>query len=132
ALWTRTFTDVGTCPSYLQSVVAYTAAVGPAGEVFAMGNLTGAPSCSVDFGKGPLSQGSIYVVKLDAAGSTGWSRMYGATFTDVPSWPVPLAVNGAGDLLMSGSFSSATLDLGTGLPPLSGTGGDFFLADVGP
>ena len=55
----------------------------------------------------------------------------GKAFGDVYAWPMPLAVNAGGDLLVGGTFAATTLDLGTGLGAMSG-GSSFFLADIGP
>lgn len=95
-----------------------------------MGNIyvTGAFQGVVDFGNGPLtSAGStdIFLLKLDAAGATLWSKRYGDASSQTS---MALAIDPVGNLLIGGSFYG-TLDMGSGAMPTAG-GTDAFLAKI--
>lgn len=97
------------------------------------GNVVVAGTCdgTVDFGGELLSctgTRHLFIVKLDAAGAPLWSRSYeGPSFDD--STPPPnkgifsMAVDGAGNIFVGGSFDS--LDLGGGYVVTSGYSGGF-------
>jgi hypothetical protein len=129
-LWTKSFAETGSCTSLLRGVFVFDAAVGPSGEMFIAGDF-GGPGCTLDFGAGPVPYGAVYLAKLDANGNGLWSTSYGANFSNVYPWPMPLAVAATGHLVVSGTFASTSLDLKTGLGALTG-GSAFFMADVGP
>lgn len=132
-LWTKSFSDTGNCASYEHVARVYTTAVDGAGNVFAAGYIAGVPYCSIDLGNGPISSGAIWVAKLDKSGNTLWSMMYGSGLDAINPFPVPIGATPGGDLVMTGTFTTSTLDLATGLTPLSSGGAtSFFVADVGP
>ena len=131
-LWTKSYSDTGNCASYAHVARVYTTAVDGAGNVFAAGFIAGVPYCSIDLGNGPITKGAIWVAKLDKSGNTLWSMMYGSGLDAINPWPVPIGASPGGDLVMTGTFTTSTLDLATGLTPLSGSGTSFFAADVGP
>jgi hypothetical protein len=132
-LWTKSFSNTGNCASYQHIAKVYTTAVDATGNVFAAGYVGGIPYCSINFGDGAISSGAIWVAKLDKSGNTLWSMMYGNGLDAINPWPVPLGATPSGDLVMAGTFTTSTLNLATGLTPLSSGGAtSFFLADVGP
>jgi hypothetical protein len=115
-VWSRGFSGTGAC-----KVVA----VDSGGSVLVTGSFHG----SIDFGGGPLTAGSnanssMFVVKLDQSGQHVWSKSFGdgAEGTGI-------ALDSAGDLLLTGSFH-ASLDLGGG-PLLSAGNHDYFVAKLG-
>jgi hypothetical protein len=83
---------------------------------------------TVDFGGGPLvSAGSAdaYLVKLDANGGHVWSKRFGSTGNQQIGH---VAVDGAGDLLLTGYFQT-TIDLGGGVMTSAGSY-DVFIAKL--
>jgi hypothetical protein len=85
---------------------------------------------SIDFGGGPLSSAGwddIYIAKLDPAGNHIWSRSFGDTGMD---WSNGIAVDGAGNVLVTGFFSN-TVDFGGG-PRTSAGAEDIFVAKYDP
>jgi hypothetical protein len=91
-------------------------AVDGSGNILVAGNYHGAP----DFGCGPLAQarGSVFVVKLNAAGACVWSRGFPGAYVESPR----IAVDGTGRVAVTGFFNG-TLDFGGG--PLASTQGLF-------
>lgn len=90
-------------------------AVDGAGNVAVTGMFKGV----VDFGGGPINEAGgedIFVVKFDASGAHLWSRRFGDPANDMDGG---IAVNGAGDILVTGSFQG-TVDFGGG--PLTSAG----------
>jgi hypothetical protein len=94
------------------------------------GNLlmTGRFSGSVDFGGGPLTSTgeNIYVAKLDTAGGHIWSKRFGEASTSQAR--VNVAVDNAGQALLSGHFDGA-IDFGGGTLTSAG-GTDLFIAKL--
>jgi hypothetical protein len=97
--------------------------------------LTGLFGGAADFGGGPLAadaDADIFVAKLDRNGNHVWSRRI-ASRTPVSSFftaRVGLALDGAGDILMTGAFAGS-LDFGGG-PLVSAGGADVFLTELDP
>jgi hypothetical protein len=124
-VWSKGFQNsAGTCRSV---------AVDSSGNVFA----TGFFYDSIDFGGGPFSAAgngvpAMFVVKLDGNGNHLWSKPYGeSSYPPTPGdtgYGPSLAVDSAGDVLLSGFFFSA-VDLGGGSLPSAG-GSDLFLAKL--
>jgi hypothetical protein len=116
-LWSKRFGDAGT------NSMGLTVAVDGAGNVLLTGHFAG----SVDFGGGPLTNAtswSMYLAKFDSAGNHLWSKGFGDS--DYQAFQI-VAVDGAGDVLLTGGFSGS-VDFGGG--PLTSAGGpyDVFLA----
>ncbi|MDC0741470.1 SBBP repeat-containing protein [Polyangium mundeleinium] len=75
-------------------------AIDSAGDVLITGEFHG----TVDFGSGPLTSAGgvdIYLAKLDANGNHVWSKRFGDPDDQYPS---RIAVDGAGNVLLVGSF----------------------------
>ena len=129
-LWSKTFAPHALCPDQgPEQLHVSRQAVGPTGEIFFDGTYYG--SCTMDFGAGPLVEGQ-FIAKLDAAGNALWSRRVGANSV----WDGSFAANSAGSLLGAGTFTSTSVDFGSGAlsSPLQGnavTSKDF-LANLGP
>ncbi|MDC0685707.1 SBBP repeat-containing protein [Sorangium atrum] len=103
--------------------VGYGVAADASGNLYVAGWFTGA----VDFGAGPLvSAGGedIFLIKLDPLGNVIWSNRFG---TDTDERGGAVAVDAAGDVLLTGSYVArdpsfsdtppATVDLGGGQLP---------------
>jgi hypothetical protein len=108
-LWSKRFGD-----TELQG--AQSVAVDSAGNVLVTGHFWGA----VDFGGGPLVSAGyidIFLVKFDASGKHLWSKRFGDASQQIQC---SVAVDSAGNVLMTGSFYS-TVDFGGG--PLVSSGG---------
>lgn len=103
AIWVKTFGNV------LDEDI-YDIAVDPQGNIVVVGAFTGA----VDFGGGtlttPNNNTDIFVAKFDPTGNHIWSRQYGANGIDRAH---SVAVDGAGNVLITGVFQS-TVDFGGG------------------
>jgi hypothetical protein len=97
-------------------------AVDAAGGVTLAGSFQG----TTDFGTGPLTSGAApaaFLVKLDAAGKTIWSHLFGDA-TKMTQWQI--AATPAGETFAFGSFTGST-DFGGG--PVASQGGlDLFVA----
>jgi hypothetical protein len=116
-VWSRRFGGTGTDTGM---------AVGAdsAGNVFVGGTFEG----SVDFGGGSLTSAGlrdIFLVKYSAAGQHLWSKRFGSSGDDVVN---SLAVDGAGDVALSGKFQGSVSFGGTTLT--SAGGDDAFLAKL--
>jgi hypothetical protein len=113
-LWSKGFTGVGACRAV---------AVDSANNVLITGSFSG----SIDFGGSALLQSapgySMFAAKLDANGAHVWSKVFGGT-----AYGESVAVDGAGNVLLSGWFSAA-VDFGGG-PLVSAGDFDFFLAKL--
>ena len=75
----------------------------------AAGNLyvTGCFRGTVDFGAGPLTsavEGDVFLLKLDPAGSTLWSKRFGIISNECG---VNVAIDPAGNILLSGNYYSS-------------------------
>jgi hypothetical protein len=83
---------------------------------------------TMDFGGGPLIGGGfdIVVARLRAAGELLWSDRFGDASTQLP---MAIAADGAGNILLTGSFGG-TLDFGTGL--LDSENGSIFVTRLVP
>jgi hypothetical protein len=103
-----------------------TVAVDPGGNVVLSGFYRGTAS----FGGGNFTsagQTDIFVAKYNASGSHLWSRSFGGISLDRPR---VVATDGAGNVLLTGSFQS-TIDFGGG--PLASSGSsDIFLVKLDP
>jgi hypothetical protein len=115
-VWSRNFASVNT-------QIAYGVGIDAAGNVAFTGYYYGTP----DFGGGalptPASTGA-YVVKLNSAGNHLWSRAIEGPSSD---YGRDVAIDAAGNVVVTGYSYSATLDLGGGA--LAGNGsGDVFVA----
>ncbi len=96
-------------------------AVDGAGNVLVTGQFSG----TVDFGGGALTNAGsrdIFLAKYDAAGAHLFSQRFGDTDFDSGA---AIAVDGAGNVLVTGSFEG-TVDFGGGA--LTSAGNDIFLA----
>ncbi len=117
-VWAKSFGDANS------PQVANGVAVDGAGNVVLVGSFLG----SIDFGGGPLvSAGSsdVFVAKFDASGGHLWSKRFG----DVnPQSVSGVAVDGAGNIVLVGSFNG-TVDLGGG-PLVSAGTVDVFVAKL--
>ncbi len=84
----------------------------------------------IDFGGGALSdsgQGDLFVAKLDSSGNHLWSMKTGGSAFD-GAWG--LALDGSGDVYVTGIFESATIAFPNG-PTLTNTGNaDVFVAKL--
>jgi hypothetical protein len=99
-------------------------AVDGEGNVF----LTGVGDSGITFGTKPLgadAQSEVFVVKLDSGGEHVWGREFGD-----PEGPLRarIAVDGAGDLIVAGSFYGV-IDFGYGLHASLGVG-DAYVAKL--
>ncbi len=93
------------------------------GNIVATGYFNG----SVDFGGGTLSSSGgrdIYVAKYSSTGSHVWSKRMGGTLDDVAT---SVAVDGSGNVFITGNFVSSSVDFGGGAL-LNSAGADIFLA----
>jgi hypothetical protein len=119
--WSKSFGQVNTMSHGLGI------AVDGAGSSVIIGNFNGA----ADFGGGTLTSAGgwdIFVAKFNALGQHVYSKRYGDA-TD-GFWNVAIAVDGAGNALMTGDFGG-TVDFGGG--PLTSAGNtDMFLAKLDP
>jgi Carboxypeptidase regulatory-like domain len=97
-LWSRRFGDE-------RMEQAYSIAADATGNVL----ITGIFDSMVDFGGGPLTNGGIFVAKLDAGGNHLWSRRVNNTFPHNMS----ISDDAAGNVLLTGSFLG-TVDFGGG------------------
>ena len=116
-LWSRRFGGADSCAGRAIAVDA-------TGDVFVTGSLRG----SVDFGGGALTSAGgddVFLVKFDANCFHLWSRRAGDTGDDVGR---SVAVDGAGNLLVTGSFQR-TADFGGGPIPSAGSD-DLFLVKL--
>jgi hypothetical protein len=88
---------------------------------------TGYFNGSADFGGGTLSSAGgkdIYVAKYSSAGSHVWSERIGGSLDDAAT---SVAVDGGGNVVLTGNFASSSVDFGGGALLNSG-GADIFLA----
>jgi hypothetical protein len=100
---------------------ATAAAVDAAGDVIVTGFVEG----TLVVGGQAVSGGDgIFVVKLDPSGSLSWARTYGTSAGMSPDRGLAVAVDPAGDIVVSGAFAPP-IDFGGG--PLSG-GSAFVIA----
>ena len=90
--------------------------------------ITGHSTGSADFGGGSLAgAGGKDIFVAQYSGSTGahlWSRRVGGSVDDVGRG---IAIDGAGDVVVTGNFASASVNFGSGALANSG-GADIFLA----
>jgi hypothetical protein len=96
--------------------------VDPSGNVVVSGPFNG----TVNFGGSNLTSGGgmdIFLAKYDASGVHVWSKSFGAGGTDYPG---RMAVDGGGNVAMTGAFSN-TVDFGGG-GLVSAGGRDIFIA----
>jgi hypothetical protein len=103
-------------------------AADPRGNVL----LTGSFSSTIDLGAGevsPAGPADIYVAKLDTMGAPLWSKTFGgATALGAKS----VAADGAGNVIVTGTFESG-MDFGGGaLSAESSAGSPAFLLELGP
>jgi hypothetical protein len=116
-LWSRRFGDV-------QSQKITAVAIDNAGDVIVAGTFAGV----IDLGGGPLTSAGgldVFLAKLDPDGNHMWSRRFGDAKNQTA---VSLAVDGTGNVLVSGDFLGA-VDFGGG--PLTSAGGlDVFLVKL--
>jgi hypothetical protein len=106
--------------------IAYGVTLDAAGSAI----VTGAFAGSVDFGGGPLASAGLtdlFIAKLDSKGAWLWSRRAGGPGNDDGN---AVAVDGAGNALLIGSFAQ-TVDFG-GTTLVSMGGEDVFVAKYGP
>jgi hypothetical protein len=89
--------------------------------------VTGYFSGSANFGGGTLSSAGgkdIYLAKYSSTGSHVWSKRIGGSLDDVAA---SVAVDGGGNVVLTGNFASSSVDFGGGALLNSG-GADIFLA----
>lgn len=121
-IWSKRFGDAG-----IQNGTSV--AADDAGNVLVTGNFQG----TVDLGGGPLTSvpGSldIFLVKFDADGNHLWSKSSGYSGVKTATG---VAVDGAGNVLLTGYFGGS-VDFGGPSGPLTSAGGvDIFLAKFDP
>lgn len=119
AKWAYRYGDAG-------EQIANAVAVDSRGDVSFAGALAGA----ADFGGGALTskgEDDVFVAKLSANGVYQWGQRFGE---GGPQRAFGLAVDGGGNLVLSGTFAGA-LDFGGGALPNRG-GRDVFVAKLGP
>jgi len=108
--------------------IAYDVALHPSSGIVISG-ATG--TSNVDFGGGsllPLAAGKndAFILRLDESGDYMWSRLFGSTGHDMA---YSVAVDGNGDILLTGEFRGAEIDFGGG--PLLNEGlGQAYLAKI--
>jgi uncharacterized protein (AIM24 family) len=118
-LWSKSFGDMA--DQYGAGV-----AVDSAGNALVTGSFLGV----VDFGGGALpaiGDRDIFLLKLDANGAHQWSRRFGDA---AAQFGQDVAVDGAGNVLVTGSFGGA-VDFGGGNLPSAGSD-DGYLAKFAP
>jgi hypothetical protein len=116
-VWSKRFGSTGTD-------VGMAVGVDAADNVYVAGTFEG----SVDFGGGSLTSAGlrdIFVLKYSAAGQHLWSKRFGSSGDDVV---YGLAVDPAGDVVLSGKFQGSVSFGGTNLT--SAGGDDVFLAKI--
>jgi hypothetical protein len=122
-VWSRRFGDA-------DNQRAYAVALDVGGNVFVTGSFEG----TVDFGGGPITAQSLsdlFVVKLDALGNHVWSKGYGpvnAYLTNRGGYAI--AVDGAGDVWVTGSFAGQLDFDGNVIDDGSGTQQSTFLVKL--
>ena len=120
-IWVWAINPGGTGNSY-----GYSIALDGAGNVYATGEFRG----TVTFGSSTLTVNSsstnILIVKLDASGNWLWAVKAGGTYSDSG---YGIAVDGAGNAYVTGSFSSTAT---FGSQTLSTSNVDLFVAKLGP
>ena len=91
--------------------------------------VTGSFDGTVDFGGGPLTNSGgtdIFLAKFSSAGAPLWSKQFGDSISAHNEGPSGVAVDGSGNVIITGGTSGAP-DFGGG--PLYGTSSvDIFLA----
>jgi hypothetical protein len=97
--------------------------VDASGNIFAAGKFYG----SIDFGGGPLQNGTIYLAKLDPTGNHLFSKAYAPDGN--LSGAVRLALDHFGNLAACGEFFG-DFDLGGGTLPWTGQSNDMFFAKL--
>jgi hypothetical protein len=111
-LWSKRFASVG--PDFVSSI-----AVGSTGTIMLVGS---ASAHSIDFGGNPLvgdGFGSVgsFLVTFDGAGQHLWSKGFAGNFL---SYFSSVATDSLGNLILAGTTTAETVDLGGG--PLIGAG----------
>jgi hypothetical protein len=107
--------------------LGYGVAAGPAGDVVVTGGFLG----TIDFGNNPLSSSGgkdLFVARLDPSGSHVWSKRFG---DGADQTGLAVAVDGAGNAVVTGSFSG-TLDFGGAFQITSAGGQDLFAVKLDP
>jgi hypothetical protein len=119
-LWSFCVTGANNYPPIIQSLQ-----VDANGDVYIAGMPTGG-----DFGGGTLN-GTLFVAKFSGTdGKHLWSKTFGSSLNGASTWLAVLALDGSGNLLLSGTFYG-TLQIGTA--SLSSVGeGDIFVAKLNP
>ena len=105
-------------------------AVDSQGAVTFSGSGSGTPT--LDFGSGPaffIGTRDLYIARFDAQGNHLWDKILGAAESITAAGA--LAVNGSGDIYVTGRFDGAELDLGGATVSSSGAS-DLFLARYAP
>jgi hypothetical protein len=120
-VWAKLFGDASA-----QSVARL--ALTPAGQIVAAGQYAG--TMTFDNGKMLTSAGSddVFVIKLDASGFTSQTRSFGGMGVEEVNG---LAVDSQGAVVITGRFTSATIDFGNGALTNAG-GDDAFVAKLSP
>lgn len=121
-LWSRTFGDT----SNTKSASANAIACDPFGAVLVAGTFDG----SVDFGDGTKTSGGasdIFLLKLDSAGSTLWSKRFG---DEEPQFQAGVATAATGHVFLTG-YLTGTMDFGSMTLTSAGVE-DVFLARLTP
>ncbi len=107
----------------------YAVAVDPAGDVVVLGEFDQSIDLGAGAGQELVARGTsrdVFLAKYSGAtGAHRWSRALGGNYDDSARG---LAVNAAGDVLVAGTFSGTTLDLGAVTPLVSRGGTDIFVA----
>jgi hypothetical protein len=119
--WSRAFGGLGDPRAPL-------VAVDPKGDVVIAGGFSGP---AIDLGLGPLQRAGaedVFVAKLDASGSTQWSKRFGGP--DI-QFAAGLAVDPAGRIVLAGAFVDSGPDFGLGPLPCAG-GSDIFVVELDP
>lgn len=124
-LWEEAFSGSG-------DVILAGVAADPKGNVVLSGTFAG----TVDFGAGALvaaSDRDLFVLELDPAGNTIWSKGFAVDAPpDTAGGPTGLAVDGEGNVVLTGLLLGA-IDFGEGpLASASGSVPDVFVAKLDP
>jgi hypothetical protein len=114
-LWSKRFGD-----NQVQDVLSV--ATNAAGDIFLGGNFGG----TLDFGVGAMSGGTVFVAKLNAAGTGVWSKAFPTS--SVANCPA-LAVDVFGNVALGGDTTEA-IDFGGGPLPQTSGASNIFIAKL--
>lgn len=89
-------------------------------------------SATITFGSLTLTNpgvgtGDVFVVKYDATGTALWAKTFGGTEGDIGNG---IATDALGNVYITGSFASSTINFGTTTLTNAGTGSDVFIVKL--